>query len=863
MTEVSIKTRAQAVRGVFVGFALGVSLVLGGCGADVRDGGSETQVDTAPAATATTTLQDLAAPVAAGSRESLNWDWRFALDEQGDFSAVDFDDSAWRVLNLPHDFSIEGEVAEDNPGSIQNGFYPAGVGWYRKALGWRPEWEGQRVIVTFDGIMMRSDVYVNGERLGGRNYGYLGVEVDVTDALVPGGDNVIAVRADNEQVPSGRWYTGSGIYRNVWLDVRAPQHLALEGSWVKTVALLDDSAQVRVETEAVNTGDVAATLTVKGVFVGPDGAHVADFEAGASVVAGGRAPVTADVTLADPALWAPGAPNLYRVELSLYDGETLLDQRVIPAGVRTIDISVENGLLINGQPFELQGVCEHHDAGAVGAAVPEDVLRRRMTQLKDMGVNAIRVGHTPFAPEFYAIADELGLMVMDEAFDGWEQHKARYDYGHFFEDDWEEDLTNFVLRSREHPSIIFWSVGNEVPKKTAETQKKLVDLIKSLDDTRPVTQGEGGNLGHLDAQGFNGHGEFMGAIQNYHRRHPNLPIIGTEITHTLHTRDVYRSQTEYRTRDNPAPWEIRRNNDAHHLVIWERMKDRVFPNPDLTEEEVWPEEPLVYASSFDNNLVRMSIRDSVRVSEELTYYLGAFRWTGFDYLGESFGWPARTTNFGVLDLAGFEKGAYYLYQSLWSDEPMVYVDPHWTHPGKEGVLMPVVAYTNLPEAELFLNGVSQGRLTIEPYDQLVWQVPYTPGSIKVVAYGEDGSQLVHERHTAGEPAALSIETDRQDMPADGKSVVFVEIDVVDADGVRVPWADDRVFVEIDGPGTLIGIENGDIQELQSVKDDNRKVFRGKVMALVQSQRGEAGDIVVTARAEGLQTTVARVTASSQ
>ena len=787
-----------------------------------------------------------------GSRQSINAGWRFRLGDDADYASTELDDSGWRLLDLPHDFSIEGEIRENNAAGKAGGFYPGGTGWYRKLLPWDPAWQDARVLLSFDGIMMRSRIFVNGRAVSGQAYGYLGQTADVTERLVPGEPLLIAVRADNDKMPSGRWYTGSGIYRNAWLDVRAPVRLAFDGSWVRTLRADDDDAELLVSHELRNDDSVPVDARIETTLIAPSGDEIRLPSQAAGLDARSTGVVEFAASIESPRRWSVEAPALYRMETRVFVDGALVDRQNRRIGIRTIDVSVDSGFLLNGVPVEIRGVCLHHDGGAVGAAVPKDVWRRRLELLKNMGVNAIRVGHTPFAPEFYDLTDELGLMVMDEAFDGWEKEKAAFDYGLVFEERWREDLSAFIRRDRHHASVVFWSIGNEVHEATPETQKALADHVRALDDSRPITQGEGSGLGHDDIAGFNGHGEFRGAIEAYHAQHPDRPVIGTEITHTLHTRDVYRSRTEYRTRDNPAPWELQSNrrDGKSHLDLWNSFKDRVFYVPDFTNEEVWPEEPLVYASSFDNNLVRMGIRDQIRLSEELPYLLGTFRWTGIDYLGESFDWPARTANFGVIDLAGFPKGVYYLYQSRWSAKPMVHVDPHWTQPGKEGSEIPVVVYTNLEEAELFLNDRSLGRRIMGEEMQLVWTVPYEPGVIRAVAYGEDDVTVSAQRSTAGDPARISVRSDRAGLPADGESVAHLDIEVTDTDGVRVPWAGNRLFVEVDGPARLIGLENGDILEHQSVKDGNRKVFRGRLLAMVQSLR-TAGVVRVTVRGDGL------------
>ena len=786
---------------------------------------------------------------ALGGRLRLDTGWRFRLGDDRRWAAPNLDDRGWRQLQVPHDFSIEGAIAEDNPGGAASGFYPGGVGWYRLHLDTRAAWRGRRVLLMLDGVMMRSTVFVNGVEVGANPYGYLGTTVDITAHVDLDRPMLIAVRADNDRQPSSRWYTGSGIYRDVWLDVRDPLHLVPDGSWLRTASMSGGSASVIAAHELRNQGAASCIAHVETVLIDADGATAGRTARALAVPVGQTVAIELPFAVASPRPWSIDAPHRYRLQTTVSVADKICDRQTIVAGIRTIAASAGHGFLLNDRPIVLRGVCLHHDGGPVGAAVPTDLWRSRLTELKAMGANAVRCAHNPFAPEFYDLADELGLMVMDEAFDGWAAPKAAFDYGLVFDERWRTDLSKFIRRSRAHPSVVLYSIGNEVAGATREMQAQLVAHVRALDPTRPVTQGDGYRYGADDIAGFNGPGEYVGAIEDYHRAHPTRPIIGTEITHTLHTRGVYRSKTEYRTRDNPAPWELARE-DRTHIEQWNAMKDRVWPVPDLTPAEAWPGEPLVYASSFDNNLVRMPIRAQVQLAERLPYLLGTFRWTGYDYLGESYAWPARTANFGVLDLAGFRKDPFYLYQSLWSAEPMVFASPHWTHPGYERVPLPVVVYTNLPEAELFLNGRSLGRKSMGEAMQIEWVVPYEPGVLSVVAHGANGLRREFEQRTVGLAAAISLQSDRATMPADSHSLARIEIAIADARGTLNPHADDRVALEIAGPARLIGLENGDILDHQSVKDQDRKAFKGRLVAYVQSTR-DAGAVVVRATGAGL------------
>ncbi len=787
------------------------------------------------------------------TRTSLDFNWQFYLGDEPKAKTPSFSDSQWRTLNVPHDWSIEGQYNKNNPAGIAGGFLPTGTGWYRKQLPWHESWQNKQVMLEFDGVYMNSEVWVNGHSLGKRPYGYISFSYDITDYLNKE-NNVIAVRVDNSKSPSGRWYTGSGIYRHVWLTTVNKQHIPYSGIFVRSDKVTSKQADIKITTEIKNSDSNVQQLTLVSQIVDASGEIVAGTSSSITLEAKQTVPVEQALTIVKPSLWSTDEPNLYRLKSTILNGDTIVDVKYTSTGFRSIEFTADKGFLLNGKSVILQGVSMHHDAGPVGAAVPNDVLRRRLEMLKDMGVNAIRTTHNPFAPEFYQMADEMGFMLMNEAFDGWWQAKAKHDYGLYFDKWWQQDLTDFMRRDRNHPSVIMWSVGNEVPNYTPEQQKIMVDFAKNLDDTRPITQGRGYEGGHLTIAGFNGHGEFKGAIEAFHKKNPDVPTIGTELTHTIHTRGIYRSKTAYRVRDFPAPWETANNQDP--MKKWHKIKHKVYDIPDLTEEEVFPGITGAYGSSFDNSVVRMPIRDEIRLARDLPYLLGTFRWTAFDYLGESFGWPARTANFGVIDLAGFAKGPYYLYQSQWTSKPMVHLDPHWTHPGKEGVEIPVVVYTNQTSAELFLNGKSLGEKTFAESGaddmQLVWLVPYQAGELKVVAKSK-GKEIVSKiLYSADAPHSISIGADKVTVHANQTDVVHLTLDVIDKDGHIVPEANNRLNISIDGPAKLIGVENGDILDLEPHKVPTRKAFMGKALALIQTTE-HAGTITVTVSGEGLVT----------
>jgi len=779
-------------------------------------------------------------------RLPMDFDWKFSLGDVKGAEREEFDDSSWRALNIPHDWSIEGRYDESNPAGIAGAFLPAGIGWYRKTIDINGLRGDDQYFVEFDGVYMNSDVWINGEHLGTRPCGYISFSYNLTPFLKKG-KNVLAVRVDHSKVPSGRWYTGSGIYRHVWLTKTKNVYIPQWGTRVETKLPDNKKAEVSLEVQLTNESGVNQQVLVESVLRDRMGNGIAhdksELELGENTMVMHRFEVN------DPELWSPDHPNMYSIETSVRINGRLSDHYQTPMGIRSIELRGSEGFFLNGESIKFKGLSNHHDAGPVGSAVPDDVLHRRLKLLKKMGCNALRTTHNPFSPDFYTMCDTMGFMVMNEAFDGWWTAKATFDYGNYFEEWWQTDLTDFIQRDRNHPSVVIWSIGNEVRKFTAGQQKEIVEFVKQLDHSRPVTQGRGYNAPHIDIAGFNGHGEFRGSLEKYHSQHPNKAIIGTEITHTLQTRGVYRTKTWYRTKDNPAPWEKPEN--------FVKMEARVFKIPDLSHEEVFVGINPKYQSSYDNSIVRIGVRDSWKRVEDHDYYLGNFRWTGFDYLGESFGWPARTANFGIIDLAGFPKDHYYLYQSLWSDESMVHMLPHWTHPGKEGVKIPVVVYTNCQSAELFLNNRTLGEQHMGEEEQLVWLVPYEVGEIRVIARN-GGEEICGKSYaTAGPASRIELIADRKSIQNNHTDVVHIEAQVKDENGVMLPDANHLIEFEISGPAKLLGVENGDILDLAPHKVMNRKVFKGKCLLIIQST-GKDGMIEIKAKSNKLKSAMVTI-----
>ena len=782
---------------------------------------------------------------------NLDFDWYFHKGDIGNGQADEVDFSGWRQLDVPHDFSIEGPYCKDYPGGNRTGFLPGGIGWYKKVLDWEPSWDGKRLYLEFDGVFMNSTVWVNGVEAGFRPNGYLTFGYDITPYMKKG-RNIVSVRVDNSKQPAARWYTGSGIYRPVNLIVTGPVFVPQSGTYVTTPEVKETAAKVRAEVEIRNMSGETARVTVTSVVKDAGGREVARRSRQTGLKPGDNT-FAEELTVQDPKLWSPDMPAVYYLSTIIEKEGREADNYVTRFGIRTIGYNVAEGFLLNGVPTILKGVCIHQDASPAGTAVGTDVLRRRLKILKQMGCNAIRTTHHPFSTEFYAMCDTMGFMVMDEPWDGWFQwkgaNKAKYDYGYYFLDWWERDLRDFIRRDRNYPCVVMWSMGNEVWNWESHQylQLKINETYHELDPTRPTTQAWAlGN--YLDIAGFNANGEGIGDLARFHEQQPEKVAVGTEIPHTRQTRGVYRTKTSYNGFDTPPATGKDDVTSAGDPGV-------LFPIPDLTEEEVFPEFDLRYASGYDNHTRKISVRDEWKQVRDNKFFIGDFRWTGFDYLGESWGCPARTNNYGVIDLAGFPKDSYYLYQSFWSDEPMVHILPHWTWPGKEGVEIPVVAYTNGDEAELFLDGRSLGRKKMDPdVLQIVWPVPYKPGTLKAVAY-KDGRKVAETSvATASKPAAVRLNPDRRTMAANRRDVVHVEVEIVDPRGRPVPYAGNRVGFEITGPYKLVGMENGDILDWNPQQSLSGKAFMGKTLLMLQAT-DEPGILTIKGKSEGLRTGV--------
>jgi len=769
-------------------------------------------------------------------------DWTFIKGDVLGAEDPAFDDTDWRQLDLPHDWSIEGPFSEDHPSGGGGGSLPGGVGWYRKRFSLPAHDRDKRISVTFDGVYKECDVWINGHHLGSHPYGYTSFHYDLTPHLGEG-ENVLAVRVDVSRQPDARWYTGSGIYRHVWLEITAPLHVAHWGTYVRTPSVSEATAQVEVLTQVRNEHEDLRYCTLTTALLDAEGTEVGQASSRHPIEGGQTHAFVQRIRVSGPHLWSVDAPYLYRVRSTVQEGDQVVDTYETPLGIRSIAFDADQGFLLNGQRVKINGVCLHHDGGCVGAAVPERVWERRLETLKAMGCNGIRSSHYPPAPEFLDLCDRMGFLVMDENFDEWRIGKFPYGYHDHF-DRWAiQDTLSMVRRDRNHPSIVIWSVGNEIPEQTlpegVEILKVLVDLVHREDPTRPVTSACDHIAAHvpateaflktLDVVGYNYVDRWAERRELYYtidrHRHPERVMIGTENASVAGVRGEYDLQV---SRGWRGPYHTRMIR-AEQLWKFTRLHD---------------------------------------------YVAGDFMWTGIDYLGEV-RWPAKNASCGPIDLCGYPKDEYYFYQSQWTEEPVLHLLPHWTWPGREGEVIPVICYTNCDSVELFLNDRSFGeqvmsfpRYGMDPSKgwgeqdftsfarpatadlHLRWTVPYQPGILKAV--GMRGGEVVctQEIATAGAPAWIELAADRASIAADGRDVAHLTVRVRDAKGHLVPDADDQIAFDVQGPGRIIGVDNGDPLSHEPFQSNQRRVFHGLCLAIVQSTT-EPGQIEVTATAPGL------------
>jgi beta-galactosidase len=790
-----------------------------------------------------------------------------------------FDDKAWKQLDLPHDFSIEGPfIPPSQAGSDgATGRLPYfGVAWYRKHLSIPAADAGKQIYLDVDGAMSYATVWCNGQIVGGWPYGYASWRVDLTPFIKTGADNVLAIRLDNPP-NSSRWYPGGGIYRNVWLTKTAPVHVGQWGTYITTPEISESSATVTIKTDSENDSknDASTKLTTAIYPLDASGQFdkskpaIAAAEADVSIKAGESASTTQTLRVTNPKLWSPKTPVRYAALTILTQDGKVVDTYETHFGIRSVKYDPAGGLFVNGEHFKLNGVCDHHDLGSLGTALNLRALQRQLEMLHDMGCNALRTSHNPPAPELLEFADQMGFLVLDEAFDTWGQNKRPNDYGggNLFNMWHEQDLRALIRRDRNHPSIVLWSIGNEIAEQNQGSNsviaKELASIVHTEDPTRPITAAcndfnsmNNGFSTLLDAMGFNYKPD---NYIKFHQLYPNEFFFATETASTISSRGEYFfpvvgpgfGMVNGRGRGGQASGS--QDDTVHQMSSY----DLYYPG---------------WASSPDHEFFGQDHSQAVA---------GEFVWTGFDYIGEPTPWggrndTSRSSYFGIIDLAGFPKDRFYLYQAHWRpDYPMAHILPHWNwperaadskaNPPKAALVTPVHVYTSGDEAELFLNGKSLGRkkkifdtpnnsqLNGQPAYRIRWDdVPYEPGELKVVAYKNGKKWATDTVKTTGAAKKLVLQPDRATIAGDGHDISFVTLRIVDRAGLTVPRSMNNIHFSVTGPGEIVATDNGDATDLTAFPSSDRKAFNGLALAIVKAKRGQSGTITVTATSEGLE-----------
>jgi beta-galactosidase len=767
----------------------------------------------------------------------FNRSWKFSMGDQVKGSAVELNDKNWRTLNLPHDWSIEGAFSKDHPATVGGGALPGGTGWYRKQFTVPASDKGKYIAIDFDGVYRNSEVWINGHYLGKRPNGYIAFRYELSKYLNYGGSNTISVKVDNARQPNSRWYSGSGIYRDVKLLTLNPIHIEQWGTYVTTPQVTDASATVQVEISIVSPAGKSQSAIVETQVLDARKSIVGS--SSQTVQLRNKQKINSQVSIKDPTRWSVENPYLYTLRtLVLVNGKEQ-DRYDTPLGVRTFSFDQNNGFSLNGKSMKIRGVCNHHDLGALGAAFNVRAAERQLEILKSMGANALRTSHNPPAAALLELCDKMGFIVMDEAFDMWVQKKNDFDY-HLDWAKWhKKDLEDQILRDRNHPSVMMWSVGNEIPEQGGSEKdttgrvitRELVSIVKSLDKTRPVTTANNNtepnnNLvlsGALDLIGYNYHHEQW---KDFHKTYPGQKLIASETTSALQTRGSYDMKS-----DSIRIWPVR----------WDLPL--LTGNADFS------------CSAYDNCYTPWgsSHEQTLQAFENNPVVSGMFVWTGFDYLGEPtpYSWPARSSYFGIMDLAGFPKDVFYLYQSAWTDKPVLHILPHWNW--KAGQTIDVISYySQADEVELFLNGISLGKKSKQGQDmKVMWRVKYAAGELKAVSRKNGKTVLEKIIHTAAAPAKLELIADRSKFKADGKDLSFVTIKVLDKDGNLIPNADHLINFKLEGEGEITAVDNGSPISHEFFKANHRKAFNGLALAIIKAGT-EASKLSLTASAEGLQ-----------
>jgi len=777
-------------------------------------------------------------------RENFDLNWKFHLGDVPGGEKPGFPDQEWRRLDLPHDWSIEGSFKPDNPATNAGAALPGGIGWYRKTFS-VTDTKSKHRFIRFDGVYMNSTVWLNGHQLGNRPFGYSTFEYDMTPYLLEG-SNVVAVKVDNSLQPNSRWYSGSGIYRHVWLTSTSPVHVSLWGTYVTTPNVSEKVSRVQVETAVSNEKQEKTMVRIISSILDKNGKKVASQVQMAKIEPNTQLKINTNFKVDGPQLWSIEHPYLYRLASEVYEGKELRDTYYTTFGIRSIQFRSDSGFFLNNKCVKVKGVCMHHDLGYLGAALNTRALIRQLEILKSMGCNGIRTSHNPPSPDLLDLCDQMGFVVMDEAFDVWNLEKMKYYYHIYFKEWHEKDLSDMVLRDRNHPSVFLWSIGNEIPEKNhtkyggAAIAKELDGIIKRNDKTRFTTSAFAG-VWRADTTFMSDKVDVIGinyTVERYPEekaKHPDGFFIASETTSSLSDRGIY------------------------HFPADSAMK----PTPDL------------HCSSFDNRgtyydrPATMITQTTWRAVRETPYVAGLFIWTGFDYFGEpAYPFPSISSSYGIVDLCGFPKDVFYFYKSQWTIEPVLHLFPHWNW--KAGQLIDVIAYTNCDEVKLYLNDKLIGKQVFantkidyktnqwdKPIDlgegqklSLDWKVPFVPGTLKAEGYKNGKLILTDIVKTAGDPSKIELVADRSTISADGKDLAYITVKITDKNGNMVPTADNLVHFDLEGEGQIVGVGNGNPISLEPAKGIERRAFSGMCQVIIQSTP-KNGKIILKASSLGL------------
>ena len=769
------------------------------------------------------------------SRTNFGKNWRFHLSDVPKGEDPALNDSSWRTLNLPHEWSIEGEFSADNPATPGGGALPGGIGWYRKSFLLPEKDRKNKFFIDFDGVYMDSRVWINGHFLGRRPNGYISFRYDLTPYLHFGDTaNLIAVRVDNSLQPNSRWYSGSGIYRNVWLVKTQPIYADHWGISIKTPKVSEQMATVEAAVTVRNESEKEELISIVNYIIDQEGHKISSATTDTLIGASGTIQVNQLMEVSHPMLWSVDSPVLYKLLTKVKGLKLLEDEMSTNFGIRYFEFDKDKGFLLNGKQIKIKGVCNHHDLGCLGSAVNKRAIERQLEILQGMGCNAIRTSHNPPAPELLDLCDRMGFIVMDEPFDMWKKSKTPYDFGRFWDEWHETDLRDFILRDRNHPSIFIWSLGNEILEQWDTSGIRMIQEIyknaKSIDDTRPFTTANNppsptNNLNIPMVVDLIGYNYALQDFERFPEIFPGEKFIATETTSALATRGHYDMPSDS-IRRWPVRWDLPFTSGNPDNTV--SAYDNVSTPWGSTHEETW------------------------KIIKKFDYLSGMFVWTGFDYLGEPtpYDWPSRSSYFGIIDLAGFPKDSYYMYKSEWTDDPVLHIFPNWNW--NEGDTVDVWAYFNCDEVELFLNDESQGVKHKTGDDlHVMWRLAYIPGMLKAIGRTDGKEVLLQVIHTAGKPAKIQLSADRPTIKADGNDLSFVTVDILDSVGNPVPYADNLVNFGLTGDAFIEGVDNGSQTSHEPFKANYRKAFNGKCLVVIRSGN-KPGNVELIVTSDGLE-----------